>query len=177
MAYALISVSGEDRPGIVYDVTESLTGLSINIEDSSMTALRGKFTMMLIVRLSEQANLQLMKASLAELEQRTGLSIFSQVLEDKLAETMPLEPDCIITLVGGDKIGLVCRVSKAIAEQGCSIVDLSTQSRNSDDGNAYFMALEVASSGHMQALEKALAAVASEMDVEVSLHSMDQDLL
>jgi len=133
--------------------------------------------MMLIVRLDGQSVIPLMKAALAELEQRTGLTISSQMIDENLAEVVPLEPDCIITLVGGDKVGLVYQISKVIAEQGCSIVDLSTQSRKSDDGQAYFMALEVASSGQILALKKALKTVASELNVEVSLHAMDQELL
>jgi len=57
MSYLLLSISGHDRTGIVRDVAEALLHLNANIEDSSMTALRGRFTMMLIIRLAEDTAL------------------------------------------------------------------------------------------------------------------------
>jgi glycine cleavage system transcriptional repressor len=96
MPYVLLSVSGHDRPGIVRDVAEALLHLDANIEDSSMTALRGRFAMMLIVRLPEQAGLGGLKGALAELEQRTGLTIQSQPISDEEAQTESGEPDCVV---------------------------------------------------------------------------------
>ena len=39
---------GHDRPGIIADVTAGLADLGINLEDSSMTLLRGHFAMTLV---------------------------------------------------------------------------------------------------------------------------------
>src|SRR5690606_28444810 len=43
-----ITVLGHDRPGIIAWTTDRLAGLGLNIEDSSMTLLRGHFAMTLI---------------------------------------------------------------------------------------------------------------------------------
>lgn len=43
-----VTVVGRDRPGIIADVTARLADLGGNIEDSTMTLLRGHFAMMLI---------------------------------------------------------------------------------------------------------------------------------
>lgn len=177
MKYALITVSGTDRAGIVCDVTEALADLNLNIEDSSMTALRGEFTMMLIVVLHEDAEMAAMKASLSELEQRTGLTIRSQSMDSAVAEIEPEEPDCMVTLAGGDKVGLIHQVSAVVARQGASIVDLSTQARDGEDGRAYFMAMEVASHSNVQALSAAMSELAKSLNVDISVHSMDQDLM
>ena len=40
-----VTVLGDDRPGIVADVTGALAGLHGNLEDSTMTLLRGHFAM------------------------------------------------------------------------------------------------------------------------------------
>jgi len=45
-----VTVLGDDRPGIVADVTGALVGLQGNLEDSTMTLLRGHFAMVLLVR-------------------------------------------------------------------------------------------------------------------------------
>ena len=44
-----VTVLGHDRPGIIAATTEGLAGLGLNIEDSTMTLLRGHFAMMLVV--------------------------------------------------------------------------------------------------------------------------------
>ena len=43
-----ITVLGHDRPGIIAETTRILADLGLNIEDSTMTLLRGHFAMMLI---------------------------------------------------------------------------------------------------------------------------------
>ena len=44
-----VTVVGQDRPGIVADVTGALADLHGNLEDSTMTLLRGHFAMVLLV--------------------------------------------------------------------------------------------------------------------------------
>ena len=43
-----ITVIGHDRPGIIAETTRVLADLGLNLEDSTMTLLRGHFAMMLI---------------------------------------------------------------------------------------------------------------------------------
>ena len=47
-----VTVLGDDRPGIVADLTTALAGLGGNLEDSTMTLLRGHFAMVVLVRTS-----------------------------------------------------------------------------------------------------------------------------
>ena len=44
-----VTVIGHDRPGIIADATSALAELGGNLEDSTMTILRGHFTMVLLV--------------------------------------------------------------------------------------------------------------------------------
>ena len=48
MTLLAITVLGHDRPGIIAETTEKLAGLGLNLEDSSMTLLRGHFAMTLV---------------------------------------------------------------------------------------------------------------------------------
>ncbi|MDP9418148.1 MAG: ACT domain-containing protein, partial [Actinomycetota bacterium] len=50
-----VTVIGHDRPGIIADVTAVLAELGGNLEDSSMTILRGHFAMTLLVSASSDA--------------------------------------------------------------------------------------------------------------------------
>ncbi len=177
MSSVLLSISGHDRPGIVCDVAEALLHLNANIEDSSMTALRGRFTMMLIVRLPEDRSISELKAALAELEQRTRLTVQSQSISDEEASAPALEPDHVITVHGADKAGIVHAVTEALSTLGVSVVDVSTQSRCTEQGNVYMMVLEVAAAGQGDAMNIALDAVAKQIGVDVDLHVLDDAVL
>ena len=48
MTLHAITVLGHDRPGIIAEATDKLAGLGLNLEDSTMTLLRGHFAMTLI---------------------------------------------------------------------------------------------------------------------------------
>ena len=173
----LLSISGKDRAGIVRDVSEVLLHVKANIEDSSMTVLRGRFTMMLIVETPEDEGVGSLKAALAELEQRTGLTVQSQVLADDEAGQIPQEPDCVITVNGADKAGIVFAVTDAMADLGVSVVDVSTRSRASSDGDIYMMALEAVAGENIKVLSKKLEKVSDSLSVSIELHELDDGVM
>ena len=177
MSFVLLSISGHDRPGIVRDVAESMLHLKANIEDSSMTALRGRFAMMLIVRLPEDTTMMDLKAALAELEQRTGLTVQSQVISAEEVAVETAEPDYVVTVHGADQVGIVYGVSHALAELGVSIVDVSTRVRQSGSDSLYLMALEVFAGAHGDEMRIALAKLAGKLGVDIECHEMDEALL
>ncbi len=177
MSSVLLSISGHDRPGIVRDVAEAMLHLKANIEDSSMTALRGRFTMMMIVCLPEEATLAELKAALAGLEQRTRLTVQSQLISDEEMAVEVQEPDYVITVHGADRVGIVHAVTDALAELGVTIVDLSTRTRASDQGDIYMMALEVHAGGQGDAVRPAMQSVAEKMAVDIDVHELDDALL
>ena len=178
MNFVLLSISGHDRPGIVRDVSEALLDVNANIEDSSMTALRGRFAMMLIVSLPEDAKLGELKAALAELEQRTSLTIQSQPITDDEAHHAPPEPDYVVTVSGADKPGIVHDVTDCLAGLDISVVDLSTRLGDGEDANpVYMMALEVAVGGHAEAMQRQLADVSECLQVDIEIHPMESEIL
>ncbi|MDX8387939.1 MAG: ACT domain-containing protein [Ghiorsea sp.] len=173
----LLSISGKDRAGIVRDVSEVLLNVKANIEDSSMTVLRGRFTMMLIVEFPEGESLGSLKAALAELEQRTGLTVQSQVLGNDEAQHIPKEPDCVITVNGADKPGIVFAVTDAMATLAVSVVDVSTRARTSGDGDLYMMALEAVAGDNLQALKGKLDQVSGSLSVSIEVHELDDGVM
>jgi len=176
MAFYLLSISGHDRPGIVRDVASALLDLNANIEDSSMTALRGRFAMMLIIRLPEDAGSRL-KAALADLEQKTGLSVQSQPMDEAEARSSVPDPDHVVTVHGADRAGIVHAVADALAGADVSIVDLSTRVHGEDGGDVYMMALEVAAGEHAQEMRRRLDRAAAEMGVAIEVHPLDDEVL
>jgi glycine cleavage system transcriptional repressor len=73
MPFFLISLFGKDRPGIVAEVSKVLYQLNLNIEDSSMTRLKGEFTIMLIVSFPTERNEEDILSALEEVKDKLGL--------------------------------------------------------------------------------------------------------
>ncbi len=175
--YVLLTVSGRDRVGIVQDVAEALLHIRANIEDSSMTALRGRFTMMLIVHLHDTTSMGELKAVLAELEQRTALRVQSQLLQDDEVASVAAEPDAVVTVSGADQAGIVFAVSCALAQVGVSIVDVSTQARHNDGGDSYMMVLEVCAGEALPKLPALLQPIGKDLAVDIHVHDLEHDIL
>ena len=70
MTQLALSAIGRDRPGIVAEVTRALLGHSLNITDSQMAVLGGRFTMMLIVDAPEATDLDAVREELARTRER-----------------------------------------------------------------------------------------------------------
>jgi len=175
--FVLLSISGRDRPGIVRDVAEALLGVHANIEDSSMTALRGRFTMMLIVALPEEDSLASLRASLAGLEQRSGLTIQSQSLSDEEVDAQAPTPDCVVTVSGADKPGIVHAVAERLAVDGISIVDLSTRTTETKEGEMYMMAMEVQAGDKIDLIADELDRISRKIDVDIEVHPLDTNII
>jgi len=174
--YMLITISGADREGIVRDVAAAMTDLDINIEDSSMTALRGEFTIMMIVRLPKTMGVSSIKATLAELEQRTGLAAQSRLLDAKQVARATNEPNCVVTVSGGDRPGIVQSVTAMIASQHGSVVDLSTSTIERNGDNLYMMALEITIED-IVALKASMQQVAESLQVDIDVIGMEEALI
>ncbi len=177
MTHILLTISGHDRAGIVCDVAEALLDLKANIADSSMTALRGRFTMMMIISLAADQHLSDLKAAMAELERRTGLHVQSQIIDEQDATRCAPDPDHIITVHGADQIGIVHAVSATLTQLNVSIVDLSTQARHSDHGDIYMMVLEVVAGDQAEAMRTQLQETAQRIDVDIELHQLDDAII
>jgi len=90
---------------------------------------------------------------------------------------VPQEPDCVITVSGADRAGIVHAVTDVLAAHAASIVDVSTRARETEDGDVYMMALEVASGGKGESLRASLQAVAEKLAVDVEMHELEEAII
>lgn len=76
---AIVTVIGQDRPGIIAKVSTELAQRKVNIEDISQTLMQGNFTMLMLCNL-ENATLSLkeLKESLVKVGEEIGVSIHVQ---------------------------------------------------------------------------------------------------
>ena len=76
---AIVTVIGNDRPGIIAKVSTALAENKVNIEDISQTLMQGNFTMIMLCDM-QNATLSLkdLKDSLVKVSEEIGVSIHVQ---------------------------------------------------------------------------------------------------
>ena len=167
-----ITVLGHDRPGIIAETTDKLAGLGLNLEDSSMTLLRGHFAMTLIC--AGEAGDEAIEQALAPLTSDGTLTVTVR----EVPEEHGVASDgtaWVLSVHGGDRPGIVSAIAGLVARAGGNITDLTTRLA----GDLYVLVAEVDLPGGAdpQAIEADLRAVGEDLGVGVSLLPADTDEL
>jgi glycine cleavage system transcriptional repressor len=171
MTSLAITVVGHDRPGIIAQAAEVLSRCGMNLEDSSMTLLRGHFAMTLIC--AGEANASEIEAALRPLVNGSLDVTVREVPEEP--DLPPLGSTYLVTVHGADRLGIVARLASVIAEAGGNITDLTTRL----SGTLYVLLAEVdlPRSVDVAALQARLADVSAELGVETSMRLLENDQL
>ena len=172
MTLHAITVIGHDRPGIIAETTAALAGHGLNLEDSTMTLLRGHFAMMLIS--AGDLTAPEVEKALAGLAADGSLMVsVREVPEEREHEAVGAS--YVLTVHGGDRPGIVSAVATEVARVGGNITDLTTRLA----GELYLLVAEVDLPGGVDVagLHDSLAAVAGELGVGVTLREVESDEL
>ena len=167
-----VTVLGHDRPGIIAEVTELLASLGGNLEDSTMTILRGHFAMTLLVATTEPA--EQVERALAPLTADGSLVVDVPPLPDEPDDAAPGIPH-LLTVHGGDRPGIVSAVTRVVADAGGNVTDLTTRL----SGDLYVVVAEVdlPPSADVERLEARLREVGYRLGVGVTLRPGEPDVL
>jgi glycine cleavage system transcriptional repressor len=175
MKHLAVSAIGGDRPGIVAAVTGVLVERGCNLEDTSMSILRGHFAMTLVISAPEATHPAELEEALTAATEDLELVVVVRAL-DEAVHPSPSGEAWTVSVYGADRPGIVYRVSSMLAAAGVNITDLTTRVIGSDDRPVYAMFLDViAPEG--TALDAPLAALAGELDVSCTAHRADVDIL
>lgn len=167
MGELAVTVIGHDRPGIIADVAEVLSGLGMNLTDSTMTRLRGHFAMTLICTGDPDP---------AEVQR--ALSARAENVSVHPVQPEPAHVDgglpYVLTVHGADRLGIVAAVARAVTEVGGNVTDLTTRLA----GELYLLVAEVdITSADAERLTERLAGVAGVLNVEAALRPGEADVL
>jgi glycine cleavage system transcriptional repressor len=134
-----ITVLGHDRPGIIAEATGHLAGLGLNLEDSTMTLLRGHFAMMLICA-GDVADTEI-EAALAPLTGDGTLTVAVREVpqEDAGPQAAAGGTSWVLTVHGADRPGIVSAIVAEVARVGGNITDLTTRLA----GHLYLLVAEI----------------------------------
>jgi glycine cleavage system transcriptional repressor len=170
-----VTVIGSDRPGIIAEATSALADLGVNLEDSTMTRLRGHFAMMLIR--AGDLSVRRVENALSGLTADGSLQVTVREVESEepLAPARSSTTPHILTVHGGDRLGIVSAVTRAVAGAGGNITDLTTRLT----GDLYVVIAEVdlPDSADRSALSAQLSRIGGELGVDVTLRPQEPDVL
>lgn len=172
VTYLAITVLGHDRPGIIAQAADALAGCGMNLEDSSMTLLRGHFAMTLIC--AGSSPVAEIKAALAPLADGSLTVDVRELPRDGGRGRVAPGSTHLVTVHGADRLGIVARLAGVVAAAGGNITDLTTRL----SGELYVLLAEVdLASDAASALEADLTAAAAELGVGVTLRQLERDEL
>jgi glycine cleavage system transcriptional repressor len=166
-----VTVLGHDRPGIIADVTGVIADLGGNLEDSSMTLLRGHFAWTLI------ASLDADPAAVSErLAHLTAAGLVVSVLPVEGPEAAAVDGSSwLLSVHGADRPGIVSGLTGVVAAAGGNITDLTTRLGT----GLYLLLAEVALPADVDAdaLAARLADEAARLGVRATFAPTDTDVL
>mgnify|MGYP001780617190 FL=1 len=75
---AILTVVGKDKVGIIAGVSQKFAELNINILDVSQTIMEDYFTMMMMLQMQPEADLEAIKQALSQVENTLSVKISIQ---------------------------------------------------------------------------------------------------
>jgi glycine cleavage system regulatory protein len=168
MAYFVLTVLGDDRPGLVSTVATPVNAHGGSWERSQLAQLAGKFAGIVQVSVPEEESDGLVADLLALQDQ--GLHVLVERTH------VPAEEELVryeLELVGADRPGIIAEISALLAARRVSIEDLATDLVDAPmaggrlfEARAVLVAPESASA---EGLREALEALADRLMVDVHL--------
>jgi len=169
VTHLVMTVLGDDRPGIVRSIADQVAAAGGNWQESRMAHLAGKFAGIVLVAVHEPQSERLV-AALRSLDTE-GLRV---LVEPSASAHLPSGARVLaLELIGPDRPGIVREVSQALAERGVGIEELATEAvSGSWSGESLFKAsarLSVPRTVSTEALRHALGKVSNDLGVDLRL--------
>lgn len=165
----VMTVIGEDRPGLVDSVASVVAEYGGNWLESRMSRLGGQFAGIVRVEVPEDREHPLVYA-LKNLDAE-GLIVVVSV--DRPAPTATRRTFSVLEIVGQDRPGIVQQISHALAEFGVNVEELHTECASAAmSGETLFKArakLGIPETCNVAELRRELEKIAGDLIVEISL--------
>jgi glycine cleavage system transcriptional repressor len=176
-----LSAVGKDQPGIVAALSKVFFETGCNLEDSSMTQLKGEFAVLLLVSLPEKLTSETLKKAVEPVAAQWNLTFTLRELGPGELDSSQTAPGPPYTLVvyGIDHPGIVYRITQAAAEEKINISDLRTHVTKAKDTPLYslIVELEIPDVARAGAFQKKLEILKKELKVEITLKPVETDEL
>jgi glycine cleavage system regulatory protein len=171
----VMTVIGQDRPGLVESVADLVASHGGNWLESRMSRLGGQFAGILRVEVPAEKE-QALVSELKALNSR-GLNVVVHT-DQRKAEPPPGRVRTL-EIVGQDRPGIVRQISHALASYGVNVEELQTECESAAmTGETLFKArakLRVPESADVETIRQNLEKIASDLIVDVSFAEMEAE--
>lgn len=161
----MLTLIGEDKPGIVAAITRALFDQGLNLGETSMLRLGGNFTVMMMVNgVDGEA---VLREQLKPVIEAQGMCLHIDPIQAHLHEH--LLPNIRVTVSGADRTGIVAQVTEALAKAGLNILDLESDVAGTADKPVYIMQITGIADQPVEAIDAGLRPLREQgVDVNVS---------
>ena len=169
----VISALGEDRPGIVDELSNIIYKNSLNIEDSRMTVLGGEFAILLLVS-GEKEAIEAIQTQANDIEQALQMRLLIKVTTD----SSPIENAIpyAVEVAALDNPGIVNNIASFFSERDINIVNLQTESYSAPHtGSPMFalhMTIGISADTNIAQLRDAFMQTCDELNLDAELTNL-----
>ena len=161
----MLTLIGEDKPGIVAAITQALFDFGLNLGETSMLRLGGNFTVMMMVSGDHEESA--LRERLKPVIEAQGMCLHIDPIQAHLHEH--LLPNIQVTVSGADRAGIVAQVTAALAAEGFNILDLESDVAGTEQRPVYIMQIAGIADVPVETIERALESLRRDgVDVNVS---------
>lgn len=161
----MLTLVGEDRPGIVAQVTQAIYAAGGSLGEASMIRLGGNFTIMLMA--SVAGGEERLREALTPVVANLGLCLHIDPIHGGLHRH--LVPNVQVRVAGADRAGIVADVTGALARAGFNILELESDVGGDPQRPFYLMNIQGYSEASLEALQASVAdLVAGGISVDIS---------
>ena len=169
--YLVLTIIGDDKPGLVELLSETIARHSGNWLESNMAHLAGQFAGLLRVSVDDQH-----ADALVQDLQKLSSVLRLMVEKVRMMEPVARQRALRLTLVGNDRPGIIKEISRALASQHVNVEELSTQCSSAPmSGEPLFNAqalLKAPADLDLQLLQRQLERLADDLIVEINLATL-----
>jgi glycine cleavage system regulatory protein len=167
----IITFIGDDRPGLVEQLSGVIEQNGGNWHESQLSQLGGKFAGLVLISLQEGGAQQLETA----LKALTASGISVRVTPTGSGASTPSARNITLTLIGPDRLGIVREVSRALASHQVNVIEMHSQVSSAPmSAEMLFEArieAEIPVSLVLDDLSDMLEEIADQMTLDISLES------
>ena len=169
----IINLIGQDRPGLVEELSREISEAGGNWESSRMARLAGQFAGMVHVVIPESSADNLKQRLEALNQEGLHVAIAAQGAEDEKTAGKRGQR-CRLEVVGQDRSGIVSAITSVLAEAGVNVIEFDTDCSDAPmSGERLFKATAIISMpGDLDSfdLQEKLEAIANDLMVEIDLN-------
>ncbi|MFP4657348.1 MAG: glycine cleavage system protein R [Desulfonatronovibrionaceae bacterium] len=170
----VLSVLGQDRPGIVALVTRILAENGCNIEDLTQTILQSQFAAIIIFTAPDGSTPASLEKDLDAALDPLGLNMNIKSIQTRSLAEKPFQP-FVVTTQGKDRVGQIALLSEAIRHFDCNITKINAINRSELYPDKIVMIFEIDVPLHtdINELKKAVGQAAENMQLSFSVQHRD----